>query len=130
MIWLIEIITHQHLTKVFKRKAEIKMYMVIIITYLLWCDTVEWLVFNQISLYCLVYFAVTHLNKMKKNSVEVDCVYIYIYIYIYIYKAHLKVIIMGNRISNLSSNPEWGRLCFISHNCHWERHESVCSFQL
>ena len=41
-------------------------------------------------------------------------IYIFIYIYIWKYVLRVIVIVMGNEISILSSNPEQGCLCFNS----------------
>ena len=37
------------------------------------------------------------------------------------------VIILGNGISDPSSNPEWGYLHFTLHLCPWKRHDSIAS---
>ena len=37
------------------------------------------------------------------------------------------VTVVGNGLSNPSSNPGQGCLYFISYFCFWERHESICS---
>ena len=50
---------------------------------------------------------------------------------ILIVEAHgVMIIVIGNGLDELSSNPGQSCLCFSLYSCLWERHESISTFHL